>query len=468
MRLKMTEMKMLMIENIVTGQRSNFSAMTLNSSMNYIKNQEKINESITSLFDNISPSDRYVFNDSLSKDVENIQAMQLSAINTGLVHLAMETPEFSNYGSDYVNLSIIKKAYDKFDDSVMLSEEGNKLLQKYNLEPSQLNAFDSDELLDSLKDNQKNLSVHYLTNKTNTFMVHSISGFKPDANSPIQGDITHLTKVELLRSVNPEISCSTFVSGVNHENVDFGYSTLGVIISGGSVLFASGGDAGTKVDANGKRYNYNSQIEQSEIEQIFKDRDYGGLNEIVVKKPQIAGAYLNLDARKENERGFNITQSISPNNLISSISMLNTMTKDTEKPLPQLVVYKGQLREVSFDIEKIKEFKESLESPSWHKLSDKEFLDKFATIGEPLTHKKLSELGESNDLSNSRKLELLDKNENSLRGNIISNKVAEIRGKTSQDEINMNFSVFDNLNYQKTKSYLPDYAHKFKNASKLN
>lgn len=461
-------MKMLMIENIVTGQRSNFSTMSLNSSMNYIKNQEKINESISSLFDNISPTDRYVFNDSLFKGSDNVQSMQLSAIHTGLVNLAIQNPDFANYGSDYVNLNIIKKAYDKFDDNVILSEEGNNLLKKYNLEPSQLNAFDSDELLDSLKNNQKNLSVHYLTNKTNTFMVHSISGFKPDANSPIQGDIGHLTKVELLRSVSPEISCSTFVSGVRHENVDFGYSTLGVIVSGGSVLFASGGDAGTKVDSNGERYNYDSQIEQSDIEQVLKDRDYGGLNEIVVKKPQIAGAYLNLDARKENERGFNITQSVSANNLISSINMLKTMTQDTEKPLPQLVVYKGELREVSFDVDKIKEFKESLESSSWYNLSDKEFLTKFATLGEPLTHKKLSELGETNDLSNSRKLEILDKNENSLRGNIISRKVAELREKTSDDEINMNFSVFDNLNYQKTKAYLPDYAHKIKNSSKPN
>ena len=201
---------------------------------------------------------------------------------------------------------------------------------------------------------------------------------------------------------------------------------------------------------------------------MLKDRDYGGLNEIVVKKPQIAGAYLNLDARKENERGFNITQSVSTNNLISSINMLKTMTQDTEKPLPQLVVYKGELREVSFDVDKIKEFKESLESSSWYNLSDKEFLTKFVTLGEPLTHKKLNELGETNDLSNSRKLELLDKNENSLRGNIISRKVAELREKTTEDEINMNFSVFDNLNYQKTKAYLPDYAHKIKNSSKPN
>jgi hypothetical protein len=484
----MTDIKMLMIENLVTGQLTNFSPMTIDQSINQLKNQERLNNEISTLFDNISPTDRFVIQGSFQKPVDTIKELQLSSISTGLVALATQELEFANHGSDYVSLSLIKKAYDKFDDNVALSEKGQALLNKYNLQPSQLTAFDSDELMNNIKNSQQNLSVSYLTQKTNTFMIHALPSFKPEDNSPLSGVNSPQQKIEILRSVNPEISCSTFKSGITHVGQDFGGTGIGVIISSGMVKMASSSDMGSRVDSNGERSALGqSAVSQLEVEEVFNNRVSGeGYNEVIVKNPMIAGVYINLDNQEYDDQKRTFAQKLNPEHVFQIANHLKMMANDDFKSLPIYTIYKGEIRESQLNITALSRFlpealkgdvakynddkyRENLTSEDimkrkeWKSLTNDEFVAIAYHRGDSLNHKDLHHKGQEHELTNLRKLEILDKHQHSLKGDLASLKINDRRLDNVEEYLNVNLSSLDNLNHQKSVDYIPSYQHKHKN-----
>ena len=484
----MTDIKILMIENLITGQSTNFSPMTIDKCINYLKNQERLNNEMNNLFENISPVDRFVIKDGFPKPFGAVKENQLSVIDTGLVHLATKEVEFADFGSDYVSLSLIKKAYQKFDDNVTLSYKGQELLNKYNLDPSQLTAFDANELMENIKNNQQNLSVSYLTRKTNTFMLHSLPSFKPTGNSPLKGDYTLKDKVEILRSTNPELSCSTFKSGNPHLGGDFGNTPIGVIISSGVVKMADSSDIGTVTNTLGERMAYGTQdVSQEHIEEVFNKRVNGeSYNEVVVKNPSIAGLYINLD---DLDRGNNdplLAKEYDPEHLFQIAEHLKNMASDDSKSLPIFTIYKGEIRESTLNTTELKQFlpealKEDVtkydndsyieklsqddikKRKEWRSLTNDEFIAVAYHRGDILTHEDLHHKGQENELSNLRKLEILDKHQNTFKAQLGDKKINDRRLDNIEECFNVNLSALDNLKHQKSVDYLPTYAHKNKN-----
>lgn len=484
----MTDIKMLMIEDLVTGKLTNFSPMTIDQSINQLKNQERLNNEINNLFENISPADRFVIQGSFQKPLDAINEHQLSTISTGMVYLASKELEFADHGSDYVSLSLIKKAYDKFEDNVELSEKGHALLNKYNLQPSQLTAFDSDELMNNIKNSQENLSVSYLTQKTNTFMIHALPSFKPEENSPLSGINSPQQKIEILRSVNPEISCSTFKSGIPHLGKDFGGTGIGVIISSGMVKMASSSDMGSRVDANGERSSIgHSAVSQSEVEEVFNNRVSGeGYNEVIVQNPVIAGVYINLDNQEYDDQKRIFAQKLNPEHLFQIAKHLKTMASDDFKSLPIYTIYKGEIRESQLNITALNSFlpealkgdvakynddnyRENLTSEDimkrkeWKSLTNDEFVAIAYHRGDSLNQKDLHHKGQEHELTNLRKLEILDKHQHSLKGDLATLKTKDRRLDNLEEYLNVNLSALDNLKHQKSIDYIPSYQHKHKN-----
>lgn len=484
----MTDIKMLMIEDLVTGKLTNFSPMTIDQSINQLKNQERLNKEIHNLFDNISPTDRFVIQGTFQNPVNTIKEHQLSAISTGLVALATQEIEFADHGSDYVSLSVIKKAYAKFEDNVALSEKGQALLNKYNLQPSQLTAFDSDELMNNIKNSQQNLSVSYLTQKTNTFMIHALPSFKPEENSPLNGINSPQQKIEILRSVNPEISCSTFKTGIPHLGKDFGCTSIGVIISSGMVKMASSSDMGSRVDANGERSSIgHSAVSQSEVEEVFNNRVSGeGYNEVIVQNPVIAGVYINLDNQEYDDQKRTFAQKLNPEHLFQIAKHLKTMASDDFKSLPIYTIYKGEIRESQLNITALNSFlpealkgdvakynddnyRENLTSEDimkrkeWKSLTNDEFVAIAYHRGDSLNQKDLHNKGQEHELTNLRKLEILDKHQHSLKGDLATLKTKDRRLDNVEEYLNVNLSALDNLKHQKSVDYIPSYQHNHKN-----
>lgn len=484
----MTDIKMLMVENLITGQSTNFSPMTIDKCINYLKNQERLNNEMNNLFENISPVDRFVIKDGLPKPLGAIKENQLSVIDTGLVHLATKELEFADSGSDYVSLSLIRKAYEKFDDNVVLSVKGQELLNKYSLEPSQLTAFDTNELMDNIKNNQQNLSVSYLTRKTNTFMLHSLPSFKPEGNSPLKGDYTVKDKVEILRSTNPELSCSTFKSGLPHLGRDFGGTAIGVIIASGTVKMAASSDIGTVTNSSGERVSFGNQdVSQENIEKVFNNRINGeGYNEVIVSNPSIAGLYINLDDLEHGEKENVLAKKINPEHLFQIAQHLKNMASDDAKPLPIFTIYNGEIRESTLNITALRQFlpeelkddvmkynnenyREKLSQDDinkrkeWKSLTNAEFVAIAYHRGDILTHEDIHHKGQENELSNLRKLEILDKHQNVFKDDLGSKKTNDRRLDNMDEYLNVNLSALDNLKHQKSVDYIPTYQHKHKN-----
>lgn len=486
--INMTDIKILMIENLITGQSTNFSPMKIDKCINYLKNQERLNDEMNTLFENISPVDRFVIKDGFPKPLGDIKENQLSTIDTGLVHLATKELEFADSGSDYVSLSLIKKAYEKFDDNVVLSVKGQELLNKYKLEPSQLTAFDANELMDNIKNNQQNLSVSYLTRKTNTFMLHSLPFFKPEGNSPLKGDYTVKDKVEILRSTNPELSCSTFKSGVPHLGRDFGGSDIGVIIASGTVKMASLTDMGTVTNTAGDRVSFGSQdLSQENIEKVFNNRVNGdGYNEVIVKNPSIAGIYINLDDLSYGKKEMVLAKEFDPEHLFQIAEHLKNMANDDHKPLPIFTIFNGEIRESTLNITALRQFlpeelkddvkkynndnyrvkfsqEDMNKRKEWKSLTNDEFVAIAYHRGDVLTHEDIHHKGQENELTNLRKLEILDKHQNLFKGDLGNKKINDRRLDNMEEYLNVNLSSLDNLKHKKSVDYIPSYQHKHKN-----
>lgn len=517
--LTMPDIKMLMIENLVTGQLTNFSPMTVEKCMLLIQNQEKVNNRIGNLFENVSSSERYVFNNNSQQPVNDMQVFQISSIESGLSYKASQSIEFADHGSDYVDLLIVQEAYKTLQDKLMLSSDGQSILNRYNIKLEQLDAFDSDELLSSIKNNQDNKSVGYVTQKTNTFLVHAISDLKPtcfDAfntgqtldvlkliaeqaiptlNSPLNGQAMATNKVQIARSMSPELCCSSFNNGDGPlTGNNFGFSQIGLIISNGMITHAHDKDHSSTVDDFGsrnERQHFNTS--QHHVEHIFGSRkNHANYNEILVKNPEFAGVYLNLDYRNNiftNTLDIPFKDHYHPLAILDTYQKMKELSIDNEKPLPILAIHNGQVRELSFNISALKEYlprgilndindhlnntKRYDSSVPFNHLSDADsdeflikirkfnqyssgdILEKFFILGEPLTQKQLHDIGKEHQISQTRKIEIIQANSNIIKGNLADHKINEIKSTLSNSEFSINFSVFENLKVENNNNHAP-------------
>lgn len=486
--------RMLMIQDAL-GNRTNFSAIKNNECELYINTQNKISERIDALFENVSAAESFVLSETPVHLKNNICAQLLSTLSTGLSHLANHQGDFLHVGSDFVDLNIIKSGYQKFSDNAILTNEASNLLTKYNLQIEQLDSFDTDELFNNLKNTQLNASVNYLTEKTNTFILHSIPHFRPEANSPLSGEITSQQKIEILRSSNPEICASSFQNGTKHLSNDFGHTKIGVILSDGIVKHASNTDFGSTVDSHGMRSNRHSfENRQDVIEDVIKSRTNDtSYNEIIVANPDIAGVYLNLDSlSKDGRTSFGLNTDFEPLSLVEVFKNLHHMSKNSEKDLPILTIHNGEIRETRlsksflsdylpknqkfqarYDVE---EYGTSAErhdydnkKEKWKTLSSDEILQKAFIRSEPLSYSDLRQMGIDNRLSDTHKLELLEKNAPIMKGGLAQHKIGELKNiigdkNISSVDLNMDLSVFDGGVTKKPKQNENEPMHKMKSS----
>lgn len=484
--------RMLMIQDTL-GNRTNFSTIKDNECEIYIKTQQKLSERIDTLFDNISAAESFVLLETPVYLKQNTSAQLLSTLSTGLSNLANRQGDFLHVGSDFVDLNILKAGYQKFGANAILTNEATTLLTKYNLQIEQLDSFDTDELFENLKNTQRNVSVNYLTEKTNTFILHSIPHFRPEANSPLAGNITNQQKIEILRSSNPELCASSFQNGTKHLSNDFGHTKIGVILSDGIVKHASKTDFGSTVDSHGMRSNSHSfENQQDVIEDVIKSRTNDtGYNEIIVAKPDIAGVYINLDCLPKNgDSEMFLNKEFEPLSLVEVFKNLHHMAKNSEKDLPILTIHNGEIRETRlsksflseylpenpkfqscYDIE---EYGTSAErhdydkkKEKWKLLSNDEILQKAFICSEPLSYSDLRQMGIDNRLSDTHKLELLEKNAPIMKGGLAQHKIQELKTiigdkNVASVDLNMDLSVFHGVVTKKPKHNETEPVHKIK------
>lgn len=147
--------------------------------------------------------------------------------------------------------------------------------------------------------------------RNNQFILHGIRvdknkiGTHPEENSQIEGDASFAERVKILRALKPEISCSSFRAGEAYEG---GWSAVGVLLSGGEVVHAERGDAGTKAAEDGTRQIIGERKNSpKEIDEILSAVDNTGHNELIVRNPMIAGLYVNFDKLRDDlERETNV------------------------------------------------------------------------------------------------------------------------------------------------------------------
>lgn len=460
--------RMLLTEDTILGRRNNFTVVNESKAQSFIDNQLKIQERLGVLFDNVNSSDRFVFDGTPPLLLNHNSPYNLSTISTGLVSVAVNNTDFLDNGSDFVDLHIIKEAYKAFDNNIMLTEKAHELLNKHSIKIEQLNAFDTDELFDKLEANKRNISIDHVTQKTNTVVLHAMPYSRPEANSPLAGNINFAQQVEILRSVNPEICCSSFNKDQKHRGDDFGYAVFGAIISSGDIIHAGGGDCGSQVNEEGKRVlGKHGQMEntQDHIEEIFRSRSTSSMNEIIVKNPDIAGVYLNLDSitkGQENSPDRTIASAISPLSLLHKFKELNQMSKHSEKPLPMFIIFNGEVREakmvksfmqnylpygkdvpagvnvlnIDLDSKEMLAVNRDYENKlsAWKELGDTKILNSAFELSEPLTQKDLLHMGINNRLNTTDKIELIEKNSHIMKGNISEFKLGSLR-ETEMKEI---------------------------------
>lgn len=453
--------RMLLTEDTILGKRNNFTAVNDSKAQSFIDNQLKIQERMHVLFDNVNASDRFVFEGTAPLLLNHNSPYNLSTVSTGLVSVAMNNSDFLDNGSDFVDLHIIKEAYKAFDNNVMLTEKAHELLNAHNIKIEQLNAFDTDDLFEHLDANKRNISIGHVTQKTNTVILHAMPYSRPEANSPLAGNINFAQQVEILRSVNPEICCSSFNKDQKHRGDDFGYAIFGAIISSGDIIHAGGGDCGSQVNDEGKRVlGKYGQMEntQEHIEEIVKNRSTSSMNEIIVKNPDIAGVYLNLDSLtkgQENSPDKSIASAISPLSLLHKFKELNQMSKHSDKPLPMFIIFNGEVREakmvksfmqnylpygkdvpagvnilnLDLDSKEMKDVNRDYENKlsAWKELGDTRILNSAFELSEPLTQNDLLHMGVNNRLKTSDKIELIEKNAHVMKGNISEFKLDSLR-----------------------------------------
>lgn len=368
-----------------------------------------------------------------------------------LINSALNNGDFLKNNSERFIYTILKEVKDTIPNAE-LSNEGLSFLNHYNIKEVDFDALSNDEITKQVFDQEYNLSIEHLTQKTDTFLIHGFSNFRPVDNSPTIEKLSLKNRVDIIRSYNPDLSCSTFNNGIRHDSSDFGNAMVGVIISSGIINSASTTDDGSYVDAKGKRKSFGmAEQDQIEIETIMKSRhDIGVYNEIVISDPEIAGVYLKLDAPRQERDGIEVDfkSHFKPDKLSKIHNTLNScIHQNYDKPLPMLAIINGEVREMNININEIntylpsyngqkvddvhdydsvvlREYESKMEL--WNKMSDSDFFDKIITLGKPLTQKELSIMGRENKLNEEEQLKIVQKNQKIVKNNLSENRINEL------------------------------------------
>lgn len=162
------------------------------------------------------------------------------------------------------------------------------------------------------------------------------------------------------------------------------------------------------------------------------------------------------------------------------------MASDDFKSLPIYTIYKGEIRESQLNITALNSFlpealkgdvakynddnyRENLTSEDimkrkeWKSLTNDEFVAIAYHRGDSLNQKDLHHKGQEHELTNLRKLEILDKHQHSLKGDLATLKTKDRRLDNVEEYLNVNLSALDNLKHQKSVDYIPSYQHNHKN-----
>jgi len=156
----------------------------------------------------------------------------------------------------------------------------------------------------------------------------------PEENSPLRGqkNVTWDQKVRIVMNTKPEISCSAIKPGDGRYMF---WSHAGVVLSGGTIKYASVSDGGTQVNKEGKRtFNNNGDSLGQQVSQTFNS-EYGHYNEFVVADPHVAGLFI--VSSDPEDKTLHYDDIVSYDELIKMAEEFN---------LPAYVFYKGELYEL--------------------------------------------------------------------------------------------------------------------------
>lgn len=216
---------------------------------------------------------------------------------------------------------------------------------------TQLYAKEKNAAWEAYQEDERARDVANISEKYQVTFVHGIQvGFLPGgSNSPLRGHVDWKLKFKILFALNPEISTSTIQRG---QGVDRLWSHVGVILNGGRVLQAGGGDIGSVVE-KGKRVSEvkKGQLQKlqmsGEIAEAIKGFDVQH-NELAVEKPVIAGVYVCLD----NVFGFGLHQPPLPGMPSAKDLQEQVAGIARELGIPLYALIRGEVHEAIFDEEK--------------------------------------------------------------------------------------------------------------------
>ncbi len=169
--------------------------------------------------------------------------------------------------------------------------------------------------IEQLSDKHKALFLHGVPILTRYNDGTTVPGRNTSMNNPLfeSEKMGHLERAGGVMAVQPTISVFTRKMGEKEPlHAEESFYPVGVILGGGRVLSAYGGDAGTITQGMRQKYSKYDKALQSTIQggieenmsmAIERKKDnpavYGGTNEIVVEQPEVSGAYAYISSLKK-------------------------------------------------------------------------------------------------------------------------------------------------------------------------
>ncbi len=198
-------------------------------------------------------------------------------------------------------------------ENMIEATEAEKLEAEKELEDSMSQLVDADVAMASIKEKiaehyveagekmQKTVEQTMLRN--NVFFVHTINEhpeLRHNANSNVSAEASFEDDLDILLALEPSLSASTVVVGADENGMVSGLwsKTGGVLLSGGSISAAEGGDIGTISTGIKSRWagGASENLSVKNLDQVTQIRrarqgEIGGYNELVVNNPEVSGYF---------------------------------------------------------------------------------------------------------------------------------------------------------------------------------
>lgn len=166
--------------------------------------------------------------------------------------------------------------------------------------------------------------------RNGVFILHALNEpgnpARHNDNSIVGSGATLEDDVDLALALKPSLSCSSAIPG---EVQGLWSNDMGLIIGGGDIPFAGGGDAGTVPSGIGERARRDQRSTATDIDNVVQKTDRASYNEVVVDNPEVFGMYQQVFASKDG--GYKIPQE-------DVDTFANRMHMGWQKSIPRFVL----------------------------------------------------------------------------------------------------------------------------------